>query len=234
MADPHAYPSRDPADDGSVLGMVNTVLRKFLQGVDDCLPARVVAYNRTTNRALIVPMLKLLTTDGRKLSRAQIASVPVLQHGGGGFVLSFNLKPGDLGWLKACDRDISLITQAYVDDGPNTLRMHTFEDAWFIPDVMHGYSIAGEDAENAVLQTLDGSVKVSLWPDRLKLVAGALSMTMGPDKTVIVGPVELTDTLKVAGHSELTGGALIGGIEFGTHKHPNGGLPGGLSGVPTS
>lgn len=231
MAEAHAFPSRDPADDGSLLGVMRTVLDKFLQGVDDMLPARVLSYDRATNRATVLPMVKLLTTDNRKLSRAQVASVPVLQHGGGGFVLSFNLRPGDLGWIKANDRDISLVLQAYADDAPNTLRKHSFEDALFIPDVMRGYSIAGEDASNAVFQSLDGSVKVSLWEDRLKLYVGSLSLTMGPSLTTIVGPVVFTDpvtmqqTLQVDGHSTLTGGANIGGIEFGTHLHsdPQGG-----------
>ena len=234
MADAHANPSRDPADDGTLLGMVQAILGKFLQGVDDMLPARVISYDRVKNRATVVPMVKLLTTDNRQLSRAQVASVPVMQFGAGGVVLNLNIEPGDLGWIKANDRDISLVMQAYADNAPNTLRKHDFADGVFIPDVMHGIVTVSEDAENAVLQTLEGAVRVAIWPDRVKLSAGALSVTIGPDKIIVDGPVEMTQTLKVAGHADLDGGATIGGIEFGTHKHPNGALPGGLSGGPTS
>lgn len=245
MAD-HAIPSRDPADDGSLLGMARQVLGKFLQGVDDMLPARVVSYDRVTNRAVVVPMVKVLTTENQQVGRAQIASVPVMQYGGDGAVLSFNLKAGDLGWIKANDRDISIVMKAYADNAPNTLRMHSFQDAVFIPDVMHGVSINAEDATHAVLQTLDGLVRVALWPDRLKLSVGGLSVTIGPSVIDVVGavnfhnPVHAMSTLAVDGASTLTGaaampgGATIGGIPFGTHKH-TGVQPGvGTSGGPVA
>ena len=208
MADtPHANPSRDPANDDSLLGLVRQVLDKFLQGVDDMLPARVISYDRASNRATVVPMVKLLTTDNRQLPRAQIASVPVLQPGGGGFVLSLNLKPGDLGWVKANDRDISLILQAYRDTAPNTLRKHSFSDALFIPDAMRSITTVGEDDENMVLQSLDGVARVAVWSDRVKISAGDNSVTIG------------ASGIEFAGHVTMPDGVTIGGIEFGTHKH---------------
>lgn len=222
---PHANPSRDPANSDSLLGLARQVLDKFLQNVDDMLPARVVSYDRATNRAMVIPMVKVLTTDGRQIGRAQVASIPAMMFGGGGAALSFNLQAGDLGWIKANDRDISLILQGYADGAPNTLRKHSFQDAVFIPDVMTGLTIAGEDAGNAVLQTVDGAIKVALWPDRLKLAAGALSITLGPTGIDVVGEVTFHDGmaalqgLNVTGHSVLQGGAEIGGIEFGTHEH---------------
>jgi len=256
----HANPSRDPANDDSLLGMARQILDKFLQGVDDMLPARVVSYDRTTNRAQVVPMVKVITTADEQITRAQIASVPVMQFGGAGVALSFNLMPGDLGWIKANDRDVSLVLQAYRDSAPNTLRKHSFQDAVFIPDVMHGVMIQGEDEGNAVLQTLDGSIRVAIWPDRLKLTAGALSVTMGPTETVFVGPVTFQDPVvmqstldvtgvttlgslssssldvsgdaTVQGHSDLQGGATIGVIEFGTHVHTDVVPGGGNSGGP--
>lgn len=171
MSNAHAIPSRDPANDDSLLGMARQVLDKFLQGVDDMLPARVVAYDRTKNRASVVPMVKVLTTDGRQIGRAQIASVPVLRPGGNGVVLSFDLKPGDCGWIKANDRDISIVMQAYKDNAPNTLRKHSFQDAIFIPDALTGVTISAEDTHNAVLQTLDGMTRLALWPTFLKIMA---------------------------------------------------------------
>jgi len=201
MADEHANPSRDPANDDSLLGFARQVLDKFLQGVDDMLPARVVSYDRVKNRAVVVPMVKLLTTDNRQITRAQYASVPVLQLGGGGFVLSTNLKAGDLGWLKANDRDISLVLQAYKDNAPNTLRKHSFADAVFIPDAMRGITTAGGEAENFTLQSLDGSVRVSLGASSVNIVAPGASIKLS------------------AAGVEMTGPVTINGIVFGTHKH---------------
>lgn len=170
----NAPPSRNPADNDSMPGLFKTVLRKFLQRVDDMLPAQVMAYNRTTNRAQIQPLIDVITTSNQRVTRAQIASVPVQQTGGGGFVLSFPLTTNDLGWLKSNDRDISLFTQFYKQSPPNTLRFHDFKDAVLLPDtMMQGVTIADEDTNNAVFQNLVGTVKISLWPTMIKILAAA-------------------------------------------------------------
>jgi len=222
VSDAHATPSRDPADDGTLLGMVRLVLDKFLQGVDDMLPARVISYDRETNRAQVQPLIRLLTTDDRQIGRAPVASVPVMQFGGGGVALSFNLQAGDLGWIKANDRDVSVFLRTYAEAAPNTLRKHSFQDAVFIPDVMHGLTISAEDESHAVLQTADGSVRVAIWPDRVKITAGSVGLTVGPSASTFTGHVVMPD------------GASIGGIEFGTHKHSGVQTGSGSTGGPTA
>lgn len=201
----NAPPSADPADDSDLVGVMRTALLKFLQKVDDCLPCRVIAVSADRNkpRVTVLPLVQMLTTAGETVPRAQVASVPVMQFGGGGFLLSFNIQPGNLGWLKASDRDISLFLQNYAAGPPNTLRLHSFEDAVFIPDVMTGYSIAGEDAENCVLQSLDGTVKISLG-------AGGIKQTVGGT----------TFTQTEAGFDFDGAPVTINGIVFDTHRHP--------------
>ena len=238
MAEQHSNPSRDPANDDSLLGMARQILDKFLAQIDDMLPARVVSYDREANRATVVPMVKLLTTDNRQVGRAQVASVPVMMFGGDGVALSFNLKAGDLGWIKANDRDISLMTQGYKDSAPNTLRKHSFQDAVFIPDVMHGLTLDAEDQEHAVLQTLDGSVRVAIWPDRVKISAGSLYGEFGPANITLsnggAGLVISPSGATAQGHFSFPDGVSIGGIEFGTHRHTGVQPGGGTSGGPTS
>ncbi len=169
-------PSIDPANEGDLLGAFRHILGKELQQLDGMLPAKVIAYDRTLNRATVQPLIMLLTTSNTTVQRANIASIPVYQIGGGGFILNFNLKAGDLGWIKASDRDTSLFLQSYSASAPNTIRKHSFSDAVFYPDVMKGYTIAGEDAENAVLQNLDGSVKISLSQTGVKITATSIDL----------------------------------------------------------
>lgn len=165
-------PSGNPANSTDFTGILRLVLTKFLQYTDDMLPAKIVAYDRATNRAQVQPMIVTVTTDGIRVSRAPVASVPVVQLGGGGFVVSFPIIPGDLGWIKANDRDISLFKQSLSETQPNTQRKHTFSDAVFIPDsMMRDVTIAEEDADNLVIQNLAGTVKVSWWEDLLKIIA---------------------------------------------------------------
>ena len=168
----NAPPSRNPADNDSLAGLMRVVTRKLLQNTDDMLPARVIAYDRTANVAQVQPLINVLTTDGQQTGRAQVAAVPVLQLGGGGFLISFPVETGDLGWIKANDRDVSLFRQFHAASAPNTYRMHSFEDAMFIPDTMlQGVTIAAEDEGNAVFQNLAGTVRLALWNALLKITA---------------------------------------------------------------
>ena len=155
-------PSRNPADDDTLAGLLHVVLKKFLQDVDNMLPAKVINYNRTTNLAQVQPLINIVTTNNDQLARPQILSVPVVQIGGGGFMLNFPIKTGDLGFIKSNDRDISLFLQTAQQSVPNTGRFHSFSDAVFIPTVLLGYTIAASDSTNVVLQSLNGSIRLSM------------------------------------------------------------------------
>lgn len=246
-----AVPSRDPANDGTMLGTLRQVMKKMMQGVDDMLPAQVIAYDRQSNRATVKPLVKVVATNGQSVSRAQIASVPVFQIGGGGFLLNFNLKAGDLGWIKASDRDTSLFLQGYSEQQPNTNRMHSFEDGLFFPHVMTGYTIDGEDADNAVLQSLDGTVRVAIWPDRVKITAprtvieSPIVEVEASDSVTVVSPVVTLDTpdARCTGNLTVDGnintiGTVIGqtdvvanGKSLKAHTHGSGLPIAGLTGV---
>lgn len=194
-------PDIDPTNNQSLAGTIRYAFGKMLQNVNGMLPARVMAYDRTKNRVQVEILILIITTDGSQVSRGQIASLPVMLLGGGEFFLSFNLKEGDLGWIVANDRDISLFLQSYTTARPNTNRVKNFADAVFIPDIMKGYTIDLEDAENCVLQNLDGSVKISLGTD---------TITIKAPNIVLEGNVTTTGDLNIEGG--MTAQAGISGI----------------------
>lgn len=184
-------PSVDPADLDSLAGAFQFIVKKILQQTDDGIPAKVIAYDRTTGLATLQPMIKILTTNNTLVSRAPIAKVPVFSYGGGGFTVNFPLVAGDTGWIKANDRDISLYLQsAYEESPPNTDRIHSFSDGVFYPDVMAKYTIAAEDAANMVIQTLDGTVKISIGTDIITVVAPTGVMIETP-QTYLGGDLEV-------------------------------------------
>lgn len=186
----NANPSIDPANENTLAGILQFAFGKFLNNVDSMLPAKVIAYDRTKNRVQVQILIMLVATDGTTISRAQIASLPVLVLGGGGFLMNFNLNPGDLGWVIANDRDISSFLQTYSESSPNTVRKHSFADGLFVPDVMTNYTIASEDANNMVIQNLDGSVKISLGTGKIKIAAPIIELS---------GDVVIDNTMEVAG-----------------------------------
>lgn len=183
-------PNTDAANDGSLPGQLDAALRAFfLEKFEGMLPATVVSYNDTTNRAVIKPLVMVGTTSGAKVSRAQVSGIPVYRFGGGGFFMRFPIKAGDFGWIKANDRDISLVFQrGGLEDWPNTERMHKFSDAMFFPDTFKQWVISGENAEKAVWQTMDGDTCISLGDGEIKHKVGSVSITISPSGIAMVSP----------------------------------------------
>ena len=243
----NARPSRNPANDDTMVGMLREVLRKTLQNTDDMLPAKVQVYDRATNRARVTPLIEVVTTEGERVQRADIPSIPVMLLGGGGFFLSFHLPAGSLGWIKASDRDISLFLQSYTQHAPNTRRLHSFEDALFIPDVMTGYTIAQEDNEAFVLQNLDGTVRISMRETGLVMTAPQMDIVTGDTtvtatdtavtidsaNTTVTGNLQVDGSITTDGDIDADGtvtadtDVVTGAISLSSHTHiaPNGGGP---------
>lgn len=198
----NSYPSIDPALNDTLAGAVSFAISKSLQAIDDMLPAKVVAFKPGAPAYVQVqPMIKILTTTNTQISRAQLAEIPVLTMGGNGFVMYFSLKPGDLGYIKANDRDISLYLQYLAESPPNTDRMHSFSDAVFIPAVLTQYTINPEDTGNMILQSLDGTVKISLGTGKIKIAAptveidGLTTVTMTTPLLHVFGNIAATGTI---------------------------------------
>jgi hypothetical protein len=180
-------PSIDPANLGSMPGTLNFVFHKLMQGqFDSMLPAKIISYDRTLNRAQVQPLITILNTNGTQTPRPQYASVPVMVFGGGGVVMSFNLPSGSLGWICANDRDISAFLNDYKQSAPNTNRMFNFSDGVFIPDVMMGYTVAEEDETNASIQTLDGTIKITIGSNGIKIAVPELSGSITLEGNVVV------------------------------------------------
>lgn len=219
-------PSKDPADETTLAGTFRAVYAKLLQGVDDMLPAQVIAYDRQNNVATVQPFIAVLTTAGERVPRAQIARVPVLALGGGGFVINFPLKPGDRGWIKANDRDISLYMQSLKDSQPNTYRLHSFQDGLFIPDVVRQFAVDGVSDTEMVIQSVDGNVRVSLSTDTVKIKAPHLIIET-TDNTII-GTSTFQDRAIFQDDIE------VNGVLYTQHTHKDTEPGTGNSGVPNS
>jgi hypothetical protein len=203
----NANPSLNPADLDSITGLLRHVLNKSMQGIDDMLPAQVIAFDRNDpNRVQVQHLILQIDTNGTQIQRGQVASIPVLQLGGGGFVLNFNLNTGDLGWIKANDRDISIFLQSYNQSRPNTYRKKSFSDGVFIPDVMKGYTIDSEDSENMVLQNLDGTIKISLGSDKIKIKAPTVEIDSENFNVIATaGALITTPLFRVVGNINASG-----------------------------
>lgn len=225
-----APPSRNISLDGTLIGLLRLFKNKMLQNMDDMLPAEVIAYDRETNRAQVQPLIVMVNTRNIQIIRAQIASIPVLQIGGGGFVVSVPIQTGDLGWIKANDRDITFFKKNYKQSAPNTQRKHSFSDAIFVPDsMMRNVVIAEEDADNLVIQNNSGTVRIAIWDDKVKITAPSVIID-APETTctgnltvegIITAEADIMAEASIIVSDDLTvsGVATIAGIPFDSHRH---------------
>lgn len=233
-------PSKPPAADGNLGAIIEWCLRKLMQKTDGQLPARVVSYDRARNRVRVQPLIAMVSTSGTKISRASLIDIPCLAYGGGGFFVNFPLKAGDFGWIEASDRDTSLFLQSMQEQIPNSKRIHSFEDARFIPDVFNNYTFTPTDGA-MVIASLDGATRIELSPGKIAMFAAEVDITSTTLKINNSGAM----TVNTATYNQnTTGGAgsqttgvvtlpattSIGGKDFLTHKHTGVTVGGGTSG----
>ena len=159
------------SEKGDLTSNLRLFFESFIkENLDDMLPCKVVAHNRTTNRVDLQPLIMLKATDGSKINRQVIKNIPVFRFGGGGFFISVPIKVGDFGWIKANDRDISLMVQSGGSaDIPNTKRLHSFNDGLFFPDTLKDWVINGKNANALVISSLDGSTCIAVDNGRVEI-----------------------------------------------------------------
>ena len=215
-----SVPAYNPADALEMSGLLNIFKTALMQGLRVALPAVIVSFDRTSNRAVVAPAVTSASSNGETINLPQISNVPVCTAGGGGFAASFPLVQGDTGWLLFCDRDISLFKSSGVISPANTDRLHNLADAVFLPDVMGRASVSATNA--AVWQTYDGSVQIALSTSGVSITGD----------TAISGNLSVTGSISATGDVSAGGDVTAGGISLKNHVH--GGVQGGsgTTGVP--
>ncbi|OWK42204.1 Gp138 family membrane-puncturing spike protein [Fimbriiglobus ruber] len=216
-------PSRNPAGNDTLTGLLNFALFKFLQGVDGCLPARVIAYDPATNRAQVQPLIVQVTTGAEQVACAQVASVPVARWGAGGFLVYFPVASGDKGWLIANDCDISIYKQTGEQSPPNTNRQHDFGDGWFLPDTAVGGATLADPGKCCV-QSTDGTTSITMGGGVITLTAPTEIVLDTPLVSIagqIIGGTNpaYTRTATFNGTVNTTGDVVAGSISLQGHVH---------------
>jgi len=234
-----SIPSKPPSIDGNLGAAIAFIIQKSLQRVDGQLPARVISYNRASNRATVQPLISIIGTNGQRLGRAPIAAAPVLALGGGNFFINFPLGPGDLGWIEASDRDISLFLQNAQESSPNDGRLHSFESGRFVPDAFDNFTYT-LDAGAMVISSLDGATRIVMSPGKINLIAADVQINSTTAEinaqssvTINTGSFNINATgfgTQVTGAVTLPLNTSINGRMFMGHQHtdPQGGNTGGV------
>lgn len=203
-------PSMRAADEGTLAGVIKTAVSKAMQSFDVMLPVEVVSYDRATNRAVVKHLVQMQGANGEKVNRANVASVRVHQFGNGTFNISLPIKPGDKGWLKAADRDISVFQQGLTENAPNTARMHSFQDGLFMPDAMSNGDAPAGAGDRVVIGANDGSAVFSFDANGLYFDCAGVSVAITAAGLAITGGTVTHEGLNI-GSTHVHGGVVPGG-----------------------
>lgn len=212
--------TRNDTLEGVLLELVDSIMRR----AEVQLPCTVIRVSADRRRVTVRPLIRIVGRDGSTLQRDTIDGVPVYQAGAGDLLMSFPVKTGDVGWIMANDRDISLFKQSYGDSAPGTARMHSFSDSVFVPDLMTNFQIAAEDAAAVVLQNRSGSVKIALDQNQIRIVNGTSRVEINPTNVIINGA-----TITQAGDV-----VTAAGVSLNNHYHTQDNDSGGDSEPDTS
>lgn len=221
---------KTPEDDKSLAAVMRFIQRAIGMDMENCLPAQVEAYDRTRNVANVRPMIVMTKRaanggDLQRVPRVMIPDVPVISLGAGGFHISFPVKNGDLGWIYACDRDISVFMETLTQspagrDGPS----HLFSDSIFIPDAFRQYTINSEDEGALVIQSTNSATRISVREDNIKITT-PVKVTIDTPTTEILhdltvgGNTTMTGKLDVAGVTTLPATTTVAGKPVDGHTH---------------
>lgn len=185
------------------------------------LVCRVVSFNEDDQTVTVQPVIRekininLVPTDTDMI---QLSKVPVLLPGGGNFVVTFPIQPGDECLVIFHDNCMNSWWQNGSNANQNQedpdLRRHDLSDGFALfgpnslPNVISNYST------NAIqLRTLDGTVVVEIGDNEVTIKA--------PNVTVVPGTLAtIQGNAKITGNLEVDGTLTVDSKNLGpSHRH---------------
>ena len=172
------------ADYGTLRGAIAFALAEAMKEIHTAMPGLIQRYDPEKKRAVVLPAIQTLLTDGRLLDKPLIANVPVLHPAGGGFIVHLPLRANDPVLLVFSQRGIANFKRAFEKSAPDETPILALKDAIAIPG-FGALEFAPAEADALTAQTEDGDAFLSLKRDgeikiktagNLKLEAGAVEI----------------------------------------------------------
>ena len=185
-------------------------------------------YNSEAITVNVQPLIKIPVhlPDGEieTVELPMLLDVPVMFPCAGGFTITHPIQKGDECLVNFADRNIDLWWQSGGIQNPFDTRKHDLSDgfAFFRPQ-SQAKKISSISTTDLEIRNDSNTCKIQIKPNGEIHFIGAKSVFHHPvemQQTLsVAGASSLQSTLVVTGKSTMQGGANIGGIEFGSHKH---------------
>lgn len=135
--------------------VIQTALERFAGDLHTAMPATIVSYDRSTQKATVQPSFKRRTKTGQVFSFPVVTNVPCLFPRSTDFSLTFELKPQDSGLLICAQRSLDRWLEKGGEVDPQDPRKHSFTDGIFIPGLFSFNDSAPAEQNITVLKNKD-------------------------------------------------------------------------------
>ena len=189
-------PAYDLAKLETLEGCFNELFRNKFMGLECCIPAIVISYDRPSHIATVQPAVNLVLANGKTTERPKI-SMSVMRMSSGGFLLDMPIAAGDTGWIVASDRDSTVVKQNSKKAPPLSLDMHKYEHGFFVPDKWGTVSVDNDDADSLILVSPDGKNKIRINNSGISIIS--------------TNAISLNGNVNVSGNITASGNAVISG-----------------------
>lgn len=160
-----------------------------------------------------------------------LVDVPIVYPRAGGFALTFPIAAGDEVLVVFGSRCIDSWWQSGAISAPAEYRMHDLSDGFAIlAPTSQPKKLTGVSGTNVQLRDTAGTTMVEITPGGTVRVLGASLIDITAPTINLTGDINMTGNITATGQMTQTGGMTIGGITFGSHKHPD--PQGGATGEP--
>lgn len=212
-------------------------------GKRHCVPARVVSFDSVTQTVVAEPMISAETVDGQRVPLPPAADVPILQLGGGQFVITFNPVAGDPCLLLVSDRCIDAWYETGENRVPADFRQNDLSDCLAIVGFRPKPQAITNWMGGCTIRKVDGSYFINL-ADNGNVTVQALKLSVISENSEFSGNVKIGKTLYVTGGTtfigDVDGGnaiarfkdAVIANITYSGHKHGGVQTGSGVTAIP--
>ena len=214
--------------------LLNVIIDNKLTDIHISIPAKIVSYDYTKQKAKVQPLLNEKYNDGEIKKPPVIHNVPVIHPASGGASITFPVAVGDKVLLSFSEKSLEewLVNGEQVT--PEDPRRNDLTDAVAIIGLRDFRSVSPANNNTDLLVKYEGS-ELKLKPSGvIDITSSNLNMTV--DNINVTGEVNISGNVTISGNlkadnveatSELKGAtASIGGKAFASHTH-TGVTPGG-------
>lgn len=225
-----------------LLQIIENAIQGALANLWGALPCEVESYDADAVTITAQPTIKIPVRmpDGsvNTITLPLLMDVPVMFQCAGGFTITHPIKKGDECFVVFSSRNIDLWWQQGGVQDPFDTRKHDLSDgfAFFKPQSQKN-KISDISTENLEIRNDVNTCKIQITPGGEIHFIGTKSVFHHPvemqqtldvagastlkEKLTVAGATSMLSGMSVVGKSALSGGAKIGEVEFDVHHHGN-------------